>query len=76
MSNFDGLPWVSLPGWSSEASTAPALVGGCFALTFGLSSSCWIAPGTESPSTGSEFWSPAITNREPGRIPPYRPSSS
>jgi hypothetical protein len=42
----------------------------------GLSSSCWIDPGMLSPSSGSEFWSPAMTNFDPGFSPPLSPASS
>ena len=42
-------------------------------LTRGLSSSCWIEPGMLSPSSGSEFWSPAITNARPAPRPPVPP---
>ena len=47
-----------------------------FAFTSGCSISCWIAPGMLSPSSGSEFWSPAITKSSPGFRPPRTPSSS
>src|SRR5215218_1179906 len=39
-------------------------------LTRGFSRSCWAAPATLSPSKGSAFWSPMITNRAPGLSPP------
>ena len=54
------------PPCSADASAAPALSGVVDVLTSGLSISCWIEPGMLSPSSGSEFWSPAITNDAPG----------
>ena len=54
----------------------PWLVGVTFVLISGWSSSCWIEPGMLSPSSGSEFWSPAITNSSPGFSPPATPWSS
>src|SRR5699024_2855942 len=56
-----------MPPCNALASTAPALRGVRVVLTRGCSSSWLIAPSTESPSSGSAFWSPAITNLSPGR---------
>jgi hypothetical protein len=58
------------------SSTAPALSGVTLVLTRGLSISCWIEPGMLSPSSGAEFWSPPMTNLEPGFRPPNVPASS
>ena len=77
VSNCGGDWWVRFaPPCSAVASTAPSLVGGDVALMRSFSSSCWVDPGMESPSSGSEFWSPAITKRAPFASPPVPPSSS
>ena len=56
------------PGARSAARRPGSWASSCV-LTSRFSSSCWIAPGMLSPSSGSEFWSPAITKRAPALQP-------
>ena len=55
---------------------APPSLVGSGSCTASRSSSCWIAPSTESPSTGSALRSPTMTNSASASRPPATPASS
>ena len=71
------LSWLSFrASWTSAQYGPPALDGVTLRVHERVVESCWVEPGMLSPSSGSLFWSPAITNVAPGLRPPYVPSSS